>query len=95
MMYGTVNFNIIDTTPGAPNAFAPPEDFSGDYVQFMIERMKIDPGVRQHVACVARRLSPGKDRSVFQGRYATLAELLVEKSYRKMKKNALALKNNK
>lgn len=83
-MYGSVNFNTIQTDPGAHSAFAPPAGFDGDYAKYMVEKMKCDPGVRQHVACVARRFSQGKTPSKFEGRYATLAELLAMKVHRKM-----------
>ncbi len=48
-MYGRINFCRIDTTPGQCNAFAPPEGFADDYIAYMRQCYKVDPGVRQHV----------------------------------------------
>ena len=55
-MYGRINFNHIDTTPGKSNAFAPPQGFTGDYLSHMRERYKSDPGVRQHIGFAASML---------------------------------------
>ena len=55
-MYGRINFNRIDTTPGHAGAFAPPAGFVGDYVEYMRQCYRRDPGVRQHVTIVANRL---------------------------------------
>lgn len=57
MRYGVINFNRVDTTLGTNGAFAPPHGFSGDYRKFMVKQLADDPGVRQHVALVARRLN--------------------------------------
>jgi hypothetical protein len=56
IMYGVIDFSVIDTDPGAASAFAPPAEFLGDYVHFLRERQRNDPGVRQHVAVVGRML---------------------------------------
>lgn len=76
MKYGLINLNRIDTTPGANGAFAPPNGFSGEYRKFMVEQLAIDPGVRQHVACVARRL-PASEPPEFVGPYAGAAMKLA------------------
>lgn len=58
-MLGVVNFAVIDTTPGADNAFAPPEGFSGDYAAYkalLRERYACDLRFGQHIACVALNL---------------------------------------
>ena len=85
-MYGSVNFNLVDTEPGAPTAFAPPEGFDGDYVTFMLDRIRNDPGVKQHVACVARRLRFGETPTQFKGCYSALAEKLTMAVYRKLER---------
>lgn len=78
-MYGLVNFSEINTQPGADNAFAPPVGFDGDYVSFMYERIQSDCGVKQHVACVARRFR-GSTVPVFAGPYAKQAERLARRA---------------
>lgn len=75
-MYGVVNFKHITTEPGSQNAFAPPIGFSGNYREFMVAQMQNDPGVRQHVACVALRM-PSPEPPVFSGPYADLAKQLA------------------
>lgn len=83
-MYGAVNFRCINTEPGAGTAFAPPAGFEGDdqaYVQYMRERWKSDPGVRQHVAVAGRRLIRG-DEVVFVGRYANEARRIAQAVWR-------------
>lgn len=86
-MYGSVNFNLVDTEPGAPTAFAPPIGFDGDYVTYMLERIRSDPGVKQHVACVARRFRFGDTPTQFKGCYSALAEKLAMAVCRKMERN--------
>ena len=53
-MYGLINFSVIDTSNGANNAFSPPENFEGDYVIFLRDRFKNDPGARQHIIIVSK-----------------------------------------
>ncbi|CAN7646328.1 hypothetical protein LJR129_005026 [Acidovorax sp. LjRoot129] len=76
MKYGRVNLNLVDTTPGAGGAFSPPKGFTGEYRKFMVGQLAIDPGVRQHVACVARRL-PALQPPEFVGPYAGSAMRLA------------------
>lgn len=75
-MYGIIDFTLIDTSPGADTAFAPPQGFSGDYLAFMRERYRLDPGVRQHVAIVGRMVLRG-DKVSFTGQFANQARRLV------------------
>lgn len=65
-MFGIINLKHIDTTPGAGNAFAPPVGFDGNYGQFMFDRYQQDPGARQQIFIVARRLmgSSGLETSI-------------------------------
>jgi hypothetical protein len=77
IMYGVIDFSVIDTDPGAASAFAPPAEFLGDYVHFLRERQRNDPGVRQHVAVVGRMLL--REECVeFRGRYAVEARCIAE-----------------
>ncbi len=76
-MYGLINFRVINTDPGANTAFAPPNGWQGDYRQYMRDRWKHDPGVRQHVAVVGRMLVRG-EQVVFCGRFADEARRIVE-----------------
>jgi len=76
-MYGLIDFRTIDTDPGANTAFAPPKDWQGDYRQYMRDRWKQDPGVRQHVAVVGRMLVRGEDVA-FRGRFADEARRIAE-----------------
>lgn len=73
-MYGIIDFTCIDTDPGAASAFAPPPDFDGDYREYMRQRWKNDPGVRQHVAVAGRFI----EQAVFRGRYAEEARRIAE-----------------
>lgn len=73
-MYGIVNFTKIETSKGANTAFAPPENFEGDYIQFMRDRFKKDPGVRQHVFIAARRIANNDLEIEFLGDYANEAK---------------------
>ncbi|GLW61695.1 hypothetical protein Hthe01_20440 [Hydrogenophilus thermoluteolus] len=79
-MYGVIDLLRVDTEPGASSAFAPPAGFKGDgrkYVEYMRERWKKDPCVRQHVAIVGRLMA--KKRFVFfRGPYALEAKGIVE-----------------
>lgn len=75
-MYGIIAFDRIDTSPGAPSAFAPPLEFAGDYRAFMRDRYRCDPGVRQHVLVVAKRLADGEP-TTFRGSYAREAEQIA------------------
>ena len=83
-MYGVINFNLIDTTPGAATAFAPPLGFDGNYVAFILDRVKLDPGVRQHVACIALRFRAGRTPPEFTGEFAAPAEQLARRILRKL-----------
>ncbi|PZP51875.1 MAG: hypothetical protein DI596_14310 [Azospira oryzae] len=80
-MYGIIDFSRIDTEPGAPSAFAPPSGWHGDYMQYMRQRWKTDPGVRQHVAVVGRMLVRG-ERVVFCGPFAKEAKEIAEAVWR-------------
>ncbi len=76
MRYGFINHNVLDTTPGCGGPFAPPADFSDlqlSYRQFMIDALRDDFGVRQHVAVVARRLKT-QEPPTFIGPYAADAQ---------------------
>lgn len=75
-MYGIIDFNKIETEPGASSAFAPPEGFCGDYIDFMRKRWKQDPGVRQHVVVVGRVIARGGPVK-FCGPFAQEAERIV------------------
>lgn len=76
-MCGVVNFSRVDTTPGAPSAFAPPEGFKGSYRAFMRTQWKKDPGVRQHVTVVAGLLKK-RMPTEFLGPYAKEAREIAE-----------------
>lgn len=76
-MYGLINFRVINTDPGANTAFAPPKDWQGNYRQYMRDRWKHDPGVRQHVAVVGRLLVIG-EQVEFRGRFADEARRIAE-----------------
>lgn len=76
-MYGIIDFTRIDTEPGAASAFAPPMGFDGDYREYMRDRWKHDPGVRQHVAVVGRLLVLG-EQVEFRGRFADEARRIAE-----------------
>lgn len=86
-MYGVIDFTKIDTTPGAPSAFAPPEGFTGDYRRFMRKRWDKDPGVRQHVAVVASRVAK-KWPTEFLGPYASEAKAIAVSIHADLKKGA-------
>ena len=81
-MYGRINFNLIDTTPGQTNAFAPSAGFKGDYLPHMRERFNTDPGVRQHIFFAASMLrrKDVKDPQ-FTGPYAEKAVALCREVY--------------
>lgn len=83
-MYGVINFNKIDTTPGSSSAFAPPTGFDGDYRAFLIRRMNTDKGVHQHVATVARMYRAGSTPPVYLGPYADIAAGLMQRVWTKM-----------
>ncbi len=86
-MYGIIDFTTIDTTPGARGAFAPPQGFSGDYIKFLRKRYIEDPGVRQHVFVVARRVSAMQAGFVsFRGPYAKQALGICERILKAGKK---------
>ena len=76
-MHGLINFRVINTDPGANTAFAPPKGWQGDYRQYMRDRWKHDPSVRQHVAVVGRMLARG-EQVVFCGRFADEAGRIAE-----------------
>ena len=82
-MYSLINFNLIDTTPGVATAFAPPLGFDGNYVAFILDRVKLDPGVRQHVACIALRFRAGRTPPD-TGEFAAPAEQLARRILRKL-----------
>jgi hypothetical protein len=76
-MYGIIDFTRIDTEPGTASAFAPPVGFEDDYLEYMRDRWKQDPGVRQHVAIVGRIL--GRKATVtFRGPFAAEARGIAE-----------------
>jgi hypothetical protein len=76
-MYGVIDFSRIDTEPGAASAFAPPSGFDGDYREYMRERWKNDPGVRQHIAVVGWMLAR-KGTVTFCGPFSTEARRIAE-----------------
>jgi hypothetical protein len=80
-MYGIIDFSRINTEPGATSAFAPHLGFNGDYREYMRERWKHDPGVRQHVAVVGRMLVRG-EQVVFCGRFAREAVRIAEAAWK-------------
>lgn len=80
-MYGIIDFTRIDTDPGANSAFAPPKGWQGDYRQYMRDRWKYDPGVRQHVAVAGRMLARG-DGVGFCGRFADEARRIAEAAWK-------------
>lgn len=89
-MYGVINFNKIDTTPGGKSAFAPPPEFDGDYRAYLIHRMKTDMGVHQHVATVARMYRVGATPPAYLGPYADIASELMQKVWARMHASAVA-----
>jgi len=91
-MYGVINFREIDTTPGGKSAFSPPADFAGNYKAYLIERMRTDRGVYQHVATVARMFRPGATPPNFHGPYAVIASELIQKIWGRMVASAKAEK---
>lgn len=78
-MYGTVNFAVIDTEPGASTAFAPPLGFEGNYREFMKDRCTNDIGAMQHLWVAARRMKNDVVPPEFTGRFAADARLLVRR----------------
>lgn len=76
-MYGIIDFSRIDTNPGSASAFAPPKGWVGDYLHYMRDRWKIDPGVRQHVSRVGRMLKSG-EAVEFRGAFAVEAKQIAE-----------------
>lgn len=79
-MYGIINFDRIDTAPGAASAFAPPSGWCGNYRELMRDRWKNDPGVRQHVYSVGWMLYR-KARIEFRGPYAVEAKQVAEDAF--------------
>ena len=75
-MYGHIDFTRIETDPGKPSAFAPPEGWRGDYRKLMRRRWDSDPGARQHIACVGNLLHRGI-KVEFHGPYADEAREIV------------------
>lgn len=81
MNYGVIDFTRVDTTPGSGSAFAPPKEFDGSYREYMRRQWTLNPGVRQHVVVVGRKLARGED-VVFAGLYAEEAQLIAEAAHR-------------
>ena len=77
-LYGLINLHEIYTNPGARSAFAPPLGFEGDYRDFLVQRMKVDIGVHQHVGMVARKINQGIAVEFF-GEYAEVARRITER----------------
>lgn len=75
-IYGVIDFTRINTEPGARSAFAPPADWTGDYLRFMRRRWAKDPGARQHVAIVGGMLAK-KEPTEFLGPYAKEARAIA------------------
>ena len=76
MRYGVINHKVLDTTPGCGGPFAPTADFYDlqlSYRQFMMNVLRDDCGVRQHVAVVARRLK-SQEPPTFIGPFAVDAQ---------------------
>jgi hypothetical protein len=54
IMYGVIDFSLIDTMPGGFGPFAPPAGWQGDYRQYLQARFDGDIGARQQIAVVGR-----------------------------------------
>lgn len=81
---GRFDFTRVDTTPGAPCAFAPPVDWSGDvqdYMQMLRERYKGHPGYGQHFYIYHRTLAAGKISS-FEGPFADQARAALNRMFK-------------
>lgn len=91
-MYGVINFSRIDTTPGLASAFSPPAGFAGDYRAYLVQRMKADKGVHQHVATAARMHRQGSTPPTYVGPYADIARELMQTVLAKMHASACAEK---
>ncbi|AVO43471.1 hypothetical protein [Simplicispira suum] len=91
-MYGRINLNTIDTQPGAGNAFSPPAGFNGNYRQFINQRVKADPGVRQHIAIVALKFRREQTPPAFHGQYANEAQAFARAVLRKLIAASAALR---
>jgi len=81
---GRFDFTRVDTTPGAPCAFAPPADWIGDaqdYMQILRERYKGHPCYGQHFYIYHRTLSAGKISS-FEGPFADHARAALSRMFK-------------
>lgn len=79
-MLGIVNFNKIDTTPGADQAFAPPEGYAGDYIELLRDRFKNHPMYRQHIYLAAQKLARGQiTEANISGPYRQMAIQICKK----------------
>lgn len=59
MLVPTIDFRVVDTTPGSGTLFSPPGDFTGgekEYGQWLKQQFRKDIGSRQMLACYARFL---------------------------------------
>lgn len=77
------SFSRVDTEPGSVSVFAPPEGFNGsdsDYCEWMRERWRQDPGVRQVIAVTGRLLMRGTIEVRFLGPYADEAKRIAKAS---------------
>lgn len=77
---GVVNCSLVDTTPGANCAFAPPGDWAGDsrqYLRLMRKRWKEDPGARQVIACTAGMTKRPRVTVEYRGPYVEEAKKLI------------------
>lgn len=72
MCFGKIDFSRVNTDPGSNSTFSPPTGWKGDYVAFLRERWRFDPGFRQHAGVISMRLKRG-DAVDFHGRYASEA----------------------
>lgn len=77
MKFGIIDCSKVNTEPGGNSTFSPPTGWEGDYVKFLRERWKFDPGFRQHAGVISMRLKRG-DAVDFCGRYASEALKVIE-----------------
>lgn len=69
MCNGKIDCSKVNTDPGGNSTFSPLSGWKGDYVQYLRERWKSDPGLRQHAGVVSMRLKRG-DTVEITGLYA-------------------------
>ena len=79
-IYGVVDLSVVDTSFGGDSVFAPPRGWTGDYGDLMRQRFA-DPGARQQMAVLGRRLADAaQDRAPrFRGPFSAMAEAIARK----------------